>query len=130
MDPKIQEALEKQNPWWFNKEYSIGIPRLGHYPQILKYLDTPEIVLLLGARRTGKSTLLYQLIASLEVKPEALLLINLDEPLLQSKAEDPSFLSALIEEYLSQHTDLSKFYVFIDEVQNYNYWVQTIKTLH
>ncbi len=130
MEPQLQIALEKQNPWWFNKAYETGIPRLRYYPQIQKYLNTPEILLILGARRTGKSTLLYQLIAPLKVSPEAVLFVNLDEPLLQSKAEDPAFLSTLIEEYLVQHKDLSKFYVFIDEIQNYKYWVQTIKTLH
>src|SRR3989344_4987416 len=128
MEPQIQIALEKQNPWWFNKPYETGIPRLSYYPLLQKYLNTPEILLILGARRTGKSTLLYQLISSLKVSPEAILFVNLDEPLFQSKADDPAFLSTLIEEYLLQHKDIQKDYIFIDEVQNYKYWVQTIKT--
>ncbi len=130
MEPQLQIALEKQNPWWFNKSYETGIPRLRYYSQLQRYLNTPEILLILGARRTGKSTLLYQLISSLKISPEAILFINLDEPMFQSKAEDPAFLSTLIEEYLLQHKDIQKYYIFIDEVQNYNHWVQTIKTLH
>ena len=130
MEPQLQIALEKQNPWWFKKPYDTGISRLNYYSQLQKYLNTPEILLLLGARRTGKSTLLYQLISTLKVSPEAILFINLDEPLFQSKADDPAFLSTLIEEYLLQHKDIQKYYIFIDEVQNYKYWVQTIKTLH
>jgi len=130
MEPQLQIALEKQNPWWFKKPYDAGISRLNYYSQLQKYLNTPEIILLLGARRTGKSTLLYQLISTLKVSPEAILFINLDEPLFQSKADDPAFLSILIEEYLLQHKDIQKYYIFIDEVQNYKYWVQTIKTLH
>ncbi len=130
MEPQLQIALEKQNPWWFNETYEMGIARLSYYPSILKYLDTPEILLILGARRTGKSTLLYQLIASLKTNPKALLFVNLDEPFFQSKADEPTFLSTLIEEYIVQHKELSKFYVFIDEIQNHKYWVQTIKLLH
>ena len=130
MEPQLQIALEKQNPWWFKRPYDTGISRLHSYPTLQKYLDTPEILLLLGARRTGKSTLLYQLISTLKVSPEAILFVNLDEPLFQSKADDPAFLSTLIEEYLLQHTDIQKYYIFIDEVQNYQYWVQSIKTLH
>lgn len=130
MDPQIQIALEKQNPWWFKKSYETGIPRLRYYPMLQKYLNTPEVLLILGARRTGKSTLLYQLISSLKVSPEAILFINLDEPFFQSKADDPAFLSNLIEEYLIQHKEISNYYIFIDEVQNYKYWVQTIKMLH
>lgn len=129
MDQQTQIALEKQNPWWFNKQIDTGIPRLSYYPQLQKYMNTPEIVLILGARRTGKSTLVYQLISSLKVSPEAILFINLDEPLFQSKTEDTAFLSVLIEEYLVQHKE-QKYYIFIDEVQNYKHWVHTIKTLH
>ncbi|HLC65454.1 MAG TPA: ATP-binding protein [Candidatus Nanoarchaeia archaeon] len=130
MDQQIQIALEKQNPWWFKEAYETGIPRLRHYHRLQKYLGTQEILLVLGARRTGKSTLLYQIIAQLKASPEAILFINLDEPIFQSKADDPAFLGTLIEEYLVQHKELSKVYVFIDEVQNYLYWTQTIKSLH
>ena len=130
MEPQLQVALEKQNPWWFAKTIPISEPRLKYYPQLQKYFATPEILVILGARRTGKSTLLYQLIDSLKVTPEAILFANLDEPLFQSRAEDPSFLSTLIEEYMIQHQNVPKFYIFIDEIQNYKYWVQTIKTFH
>ena len=130
MEPQLQIALEKQNPWWTGKVFDRGIPRLQNYPLIQKYLQIPEILLILGARRTGKSTLVYQLIGTLKTSPESILFINLDEPLFQSKAEDPTFLSMLIEEYLIQHKDIKKIYVFIDEVQNYNHWIQTVKTLH
>lgn len=130
MDEQTKIALEKQNPWWFDRTYDIGISRLEFYPALQKYLNAPEVLLVLGARRTGKSTLLYQLIRSLKSSPEAILFINLDEALFQSRSEDPAFLSNLIEEYMLQHKEIPKVYVFIDEVQNYNYWVQTIKTFH
>ncbi|MBI2575129.1 ATP-binding protein [Candidatus Woesearchaeota archaeon] len=130
MEPQLQIALEKQNPWWMGKKFYTGIPRLRNYPLLQRYMPTPEILLILGARRAGKSTLAYQLIETLKTAPEAILFINLDEPLFQSKSEDPSFLSMLIEEYMVQHKDVQKFYIFIDEVQNYKHWVQTIKTLH
>jgi len=130
MDPQIQTALEKQNPWWFKKEYDTGAERLKNYPKILKFIETPEILMILGVRRGGKSTLLYQIIHHLNVQPEAVLFINMDEPLFQSKSKDAAFLSTLIEEYMLQHKTIKKFFIFIDEVQNYDYWVQTIKTLH
>jgi predicted AAA+ superfamily ATPase len=130
MNQEIRIALEKQNPWWFGKEYEKGMERLSHYELLLKCLKTPDILLILGARRTGKSTLLYQIITSLNITSESILFMNLDEPLFQSKAEDPLFLSTIIEEYMAQKKHIQKFYVFIDEVQNYEYWVQTLKTMH
>ena len=67
MEQVIEDVLEKQNLWWFGKSYGTGIHRLHYYPRLSRYLDTEEILLVLGARRTGKSTLLYQLIRSLEL---------------------------------------------------------------
>lgn len=130
MEQIIQTALEKQNPWWFNQQIETGVPRLSYYPELQRYLKTPEIIMILGARRTGKSTLLYQLIKELNVKSESILFINLDEPLFQSRSEDPSFLSDIIEDYLIQHKNTERFHIFIDEVQNHKYWVSTLKTIH
>ena len=131
MDENTKIALERQNPWWFDKPFDTGIDRLRWYPKIKKYLPTKEILLLTGARRTGKSTLAYQVIKSLldsNVPPEAILFINLDEPLFQSKSKDPAYLTEIIEYHLVLKKP-STLYLFIDEIQNYDYWVQTIKTL-
>ncbi len=133
MDVGIGAAVEKQNPWWFDRDFETGIPRLDNYPELKKFMDAPEVLLLLGARRTGKSTLLYQLIKSLldeNTLSEAILFVNLDEPLFQSRAKDPGFLGELVEYYLTKAGDPKRFYVFIDEVQNNEYWAQTVKTVY
>lgn len=133
MDENAKIALERQNPWWFGKEFDTGIDRLPWYPLITKFMKAREVLLLLGARRTGKSTLVYQIIRNLldnRIPPEAILFINLDEPLFQSKSKDPVYLSEIIEYYLAQKKSIQAFYLFIDEIQNHDYWVQTIKTLY
>ncbi|MFQ5621564.1 MAG: AAA family ATPase, partial [Candidatus Nanoarchaeia archaeon] len=129
MDEKVKIALEKQNPWWFDKSFPSGIDRPSYRAAILKYLRTPEILLLVGARRTGKSTLLYQTIHYIlkKGKRDSVLFINLDEPLFQSKADDPAFLGDLIASCLAERPIK---YVFIDEIQNYQYWAQMVKTLY
>jgi uncharacterized protein len=130
METNVKIALEKQNPWWFDQELESGLPRLKYYPNIFKFIKTKEILLLLGVRRSGKSTLVYQIINELKANPESILFINLDEPLFQSKKEDPEFLRNLIEEYILQHKNIKNFYVLIDEIQNHDYWVQTLKVLY
>lgn len=133
MDENVKIALERQNPWWFGKDFETGIDRLPWYPGITKFMKTREVLLLLGARRTGKSTLAYQIIRNLlnnKIPPEAIIFINLDEPLFQSKSKDPAYLSEIIEYYLAQKKTIPTFYLFIDEIQNHDYWVQTIKTLY
>ena len=133
MDDNAKIALERQNPWWFEKEFDTGIDRLPWYPGIKKYMKAREVLLLLGARRTGKSTLAYQIIKNLlnnKTPSEAILFINLDEPLFQSKSKDPMYLTEIIEYYLAAKKSVSTLYLFMDEIQNQDYWVQTIKTLY
>lgn len=125
----MQEILEKQNPWWFGKKYDAGVPRLIYYPMLLKYTKTPEILLILGARRTGKSTLLYQIIDTLEAPRESILFMNLDEPFFQARRDDPAFLSEIIEEYITKEKQ-DRYYIFLDEIQNNRYCIEAIKTLY
>jgi hypothetical protein len=132
MDEKVRSSLESQNPWWFGKPFATGVDRLQYFPEIRLYLPVKEVLLLTGARRTGKSTLVYQIIRSLldtGTEKEAVLYINLDEPLFDSRAKDPGFLRELIEEHCARHEGIKRFTVCIDEVQNFPYWVRTIKTL-
>ena len=132
MDEKIRISLESQNPWWFDKPFVTGVDRLQYFPEIRQYLPVKEILLLIGARRTGKSTLVYQIIRSLldtGTNKEAILYINLDEPLFVSRAKDPGFLRELIEGYCTRHEGTERFTICIDEIQNFPYWVATVKTL-
>ncbi len=133
MDTTTRIALESHNPWWFNRPFATGIDRLAWFPELRQYLPLQEILLLLGARRTGKSTLVYQIIRSLldfGTEKEAILYINLDEPVFASRAKDPAFLRELIEDHCTRHENISRFVVCIDEVQNYDHWVGTTKTLY
>jgi hypothetical protein len=132
MDEKIRVALESQNQWWFDKPFSTGIDRLHYFPEVRQYIQAKEILLLIGARRTGKSTLVYQIIRSLlntGTTKDAVLYINLDEPLFVSRAKDPGFLRELIDGHCARHERIEKFTICIDEIQNFPHWVATIKTL-
>lgn len=133
MDTTLRTALEGQNPWWFDRPFSTGIDRLAWFPEIRRFLPAPEILLLAGARRTGKSTLVYQIIRSLldsGSEKESILYINLDEPLFLSRSKDPAFLRELIEDHCTRHEGISHFTVCIDEVQNFEHWAATAKILY
>jgi len=133
MDQKIQIALESQNPWWSGRSFATGVERLSWFPELRLYLGAKEILLLIGARRTGKSTLVYQIIQSLldtGIRKEAILYLNLDEPLFVNRAKDPGFLRELIEDHCTRHSEIANFNICIDEIQNFEYWVGIIKTLY
>ncbi|MBP2134429.1 putative AAA+ superfamily ATPase [Methanomicrobium sp. W14] len=129
----MQIVIESQNPWWFSKNFDKGIDRLSFFPEIIQYLNAKEILLLTGARRTGKSTLAYQLIDYLiktGTPKQNILYINLDEPLFMSMRDDPSLLGSIVEEYTSKRENKEILYLFIDEIQNYKYWAYAIKTFY
>ena len=65
-------------------------------------LDMREIVVLMGIRRSGKSTLLYQMIEHLLKTGSAhnICYINFDDNALIPFAKDPEFLQAAYETYL------------------------------
>ena len=129
MDRKIQKVLERQNPWWFGRTYETGHNRLSSYPELIRYLDAREILLIQGVRRSGKSTLMFQMIEYLishDTDPGSILYINLDEPLFTGWMRDPGFLNELIEEYLEKNNK-HQCYLFIDEIQNYEEWVGAVK---
>lgn len=133
MDQKIRIALESQNPWWSGRPFATGTDRLPWFAELRRYMAAKEILVLAGARRTGKSTLVYQLIRTLldtGTRKEAILYLNLDEPLFVNRAKDPGFLRELIEDHCTRYSEIARFTICIDEIQNFGYWAETIKTLY
>lgn len=131
MDTAVRIAVERQNPWWLNQSFPTGIPRLSRYSDISLYLPLPEILVLLGARRTGKSTLVYQIIKKIiqeKIPAKSVLYLNLDEPILGAYARDPGFLMDIIEQYRVEHEELR--YLCLDEVQHSPHWAATVKILY
>lgn len=133
MNHEIQLALESQNPWWFSKKFDTGIERLSSFPNIMDYLKAREIFLLTGARRTGKSTLVFQIIEHLlkkGINRENILYINLDDPFFVSMAGNPNLLRDIVEDYIIKNKIEGLLYLCIDEVQNYKFWAHTMKIFY
>ncbi len=82
--PSVLDLLVALNPWWNDKPFEAGIRRENYFAKIQKYLETTEIVVLTGVRRSGKTTLLFQIIDDLirnrRVDPRSILFVNCDEP--------------------------------------------------
>lgn len=121
MHEDILNALMDWNPWQRTEfpEELLGIAR--HY-YLVTYLDIPEIKILEGARRVGKSTLLYQVVHHVYQRNKKILYINFEDEVLKKYT-----LSQIIKAYLIHGTVE---YLFIDEIQNCPEWVQTIRTIY
>lgn len=124
------ETLADWNPWW--KEKKVEEDLLGKERGVLKetagYFQFREIKLLIGIRRSGKSTMFYQLIDSLlkdGIAPEEILLINFEDDILTKTSLKDAF-----DAYQSNVNPDKKPYLFIDEVHRCNEWVPFLRKLY
>ena len=61
----MREILKKWNPWWNDErvpENRKGIERKSILNELHKLISTKEMVILTGVRRSGKSTIMHQII--------------------------------------------------------------------
>ncbi|HJH30145.1 MAG TPA: ATP-binding protein [Methanosarcinaceae archaeon] len=127
--------LTEVNEWWmsgsvdpiFLKEY-----QRDELQQLIELLDQERITAVIGPRRVGKTTLMYQLIDHLlrsGTKKEHVLFISMDDPLVKMM-DDP--LKTIIDEYLEKVIkkpirEVEKLYVFIDEIHSLPDWTLWLK---
>ena len=89
-DEKILEILNSYNRFWATGKIDAGIPR-DLAGRCARQLETKEVLLLRGVRRSGKSTLMAQLILHLlknGTEPARILRLNLEEPLFAAELFD------------------------------------------
>lgn len=118
---EIISALMDWNPWLegrfpeklmgMRREYDLG-----------GYLSIPEIKILEGVRRSGKSTLLYQVVQYAQQEKKAVLYVNFDDEVLKKYA-----LSEIYYAFLEHHT---ADYLLIDEIQQCKDWVPFIRKMY
>ena len=96
--------------------------------KLISYLNLDRIVVLKGPRRTGKSTLLYQIIDSLilnGVSPQSILYLSFDD--IDARAELSLIIKAY-EEILSKNiAETKETYCLLDEVHFLDNWSFQIK---
>ncbi len=129
--PPVLDLLVALNPWWSNKPLKAGIRRENYFAKIQKYLTTNEIVVLTGVRRSGKTTLLFQIIDDLirnhRVDPRSILFVNCDEPEV-TRLDNP--LETLLETYRRDVYGGDAAYIILDEVQTIDGWERWVKSLY
>ncbi len=123
----------EMNHWWIRGSVSsdfTGIPRKMYSSQLQESLNIQEIIILTGMRRTGKTTMMYQLIQHLiqmNVDPFRILYVQFDHPLLKNLD-----ISDLIRQHRVDHGISKKeiLYVFFDEIHYLEDWAQWVKVIY
>ncbi len=122
-DSKILEIVSRYNLFWQTGQIESGILR-ELLPVVLRQLTAKEVVVLNGVRRSGKSTLMAQIIAHLlanHIPPKQILRINFEEPLFALEYGIP-LLEQIYRTYREKICPVGKCWLFLDEVQNVPEW--------
>lgn len=130
---RVIKVLRQYNSWWRNPseitEKSKPQKRMAYYEalKILKHESIRRFTVLSGARRVGKTTIMYQIIARLieeGINVRNILYVSFDNPIIK-------FIN--IEDVLSIYESLSPLegtkYIFLDEIQysdNWELWMKVI----
>ena len=125
----MEKVVLSQNRHW-NKPYEDLYER-DVFADLVKKLDVKHIQVLQGIRRSGKSTLFKLLInhLSLEIDPQEILYVNLDDPFFIPYSDDATKLHDVIQT-AQKLTQKKITYLFLDEVQAINGWERYVKSVY
>src|SRR3990167_7435257 len=123
----ILGILKEWNPWWENKELVKDLEgtKRPEYQDLLDSIKIKEITIILGVRRSGKSTLMYQIVDSLlkqSIKPEQILFVNLEDKKLTNLD-----LEEIYNEYRENLNPKNKAYILLDEIHRKKDWESWIR---
>lgn len=131
MEEQLIKTFLRQNVWWNTNKVPVELKQEFIRPkvkEILEYLELDRILILLGARRVGKTTMLHQLIDNLikgDIEPGNILYIRLDDPFVNKYP-----LIDIIETYRHYKLPNGTIYLFLDEVQHMSQWDLWLKTIY
>ncbi len=130
----LLKVLTATNPWWrtgrLSESFAKPVKRFAYFEgmKILNHPDIRRMVLLTGARRIGKTTIMYQMIESLLVEgvaPNRIVYISFDHPLLKLCRFD-----MILDVYRQNIYPDDDVYYFFDEIQYASDWDAWLKTLY
>lgn len=132
-DEQVIKVLRLYNPWWRNpsaiKEESKPQKRLAYYEalRMIKHKTLRRFAVLSGARRVGKTTIMYQMIDNLideGVNPKNILYVSFDNPILKLVNVETVLII-----YEALYPIEGTKYIFLDEIQytdNWELWMKVI----
>lgn len=118
-------SIEYYNPHWAPEFFYGFTKRREIFNSLYKNLRNKFIIVLTGQRRTGKTTIMKQLIDELikkGVPRKDILYYSFDEA--EGKVRE---VLTEYEKYLGEHLDRKKRYIFFDEIQKLRGWEVEIK---
>ncbi|MBU3965589.1 ATP-binding protein [Patescibacteria group bacterium] len=126
------ELIKILNDWNFwQKDIETGIKRDAYLNSLEQMLQSGQIMLITGARRSGKSFLMRQLakkIVERGADKNQILIVNFEDPRFVDLNTD--LLDQILETYQEFLRPKEKPYIFLDEVQEVAGWEKWARTVH
>ncbi|MDR2713665.1 MAG: ATP-binding protein [Clostridiales bacterium] len=131
---QIIKALQQVNPWWRNpgeiKTRTKPQKRVAYYEavSIIEHKTIRRFAVLSGARRVGKTTVLYQMIEKLiddGINPRNILYVSFDNPIIKL-----ANVSDVLDIYETLYPITGKRYLFFDEIQYTSDWELWMKVIY
>ncbi|MBI4139883.1 ATP-binding protein [Candidatus Woesearchaeota archaeon] len=119
--------LIEWNPWWENTELIAELSGKSRprYTDLVNSVNIREVTVITGIRRSGKSTLMYQIIRNLlktGINPKQILFVNLEDKKLEKDSFDDIYLS-----YREHMNYNNKAFIFFDEIHRKKDWESWIR---
>jgi hypothetical protein len=130
----LLDILRAQNEWWSTGKVPLvllkDIKRI-EFKKAIDQIDDDRILGMIGPRRTGKTTILYQLINKIleNIKPERILFFTADDPALLPYKDNlfENIIKTFYEDVLMESKRAKKVYIFIDEIHFLADWELWLK---
>jgi len=122
MQKEIIKKLSELNPWWRKENWKSKYIHRSSYLKKIFDKKNKHIDILIGARRVGKSSLMFSIIDKLisaKIRTKNIFYITSD-----SRLFDEYTLFEILETII---TKSKKYYIFIDEIQDLDNWQKAIK---
>ncbi len=130
----VIKLLYSYNPWWrvgtMTHDMVKPTKRFAYHESMrwLEHNSVRRFTLLSGARRVGKTTIMYQMIQSLLQKglqPKSILYVSFDHPILKFYSVEE-----LVEIYTTNIFPEEKCWLFFDEIQYADNWELYLKVFY
>ncbi len=131
-DEELLQVLVKMNPWWQTKQVPKHLKKDKKrkiFGELQSFIAEERITSIIGLRRVGKTTLLYQLIDQLleDESKENILYVSLDDVTLID-LEEP--VKRIFEVYKNKvKKDEGMTYLFLDEIEFDETWELELKNI-
>lgn len=136
MNPtEIELLIKKWNSHFENsekEEWVDTVPREKYLKRLWKAMDIRHILVLTGVRRSGKSTLMRQLMGKLigaGTNPKNVLYLYFEDLMVQPYlSKGAKILEQFYTFYFEKYNPQGKVYIFLDELQGvkeFNHWLHT-----